>query len=272
MKRVAIYGKGGIGKSTVAANVSCALADMGLRVLLVGCDPKADSTRTVCGRKIKTILNSILTEPNVKAEDLLVQGYRGVMCAETGGPKPGDGCAGRGVVTALRALRDQEVFSGEKYDIAIFDVLGDVVCGGFSLPLKEGFTDRAYIVTTCDFMAMYAANNICQCIEKYASRGGPTLGGIVYNERSVVNDPHIPAFFSEKLGTRVVGTVPADPNIMRAELSAKTIIEAQPESRTAGSIRALARYLLEQDSGDIPTPMESDELDAFFMTMQTYYQ
>ena len=272
MKRIAIYGKGGIGKSTVAASVSCALADMGHRVLLVGCDPKADSTRTVCGRKIKTILSAILTEPNINAGDLLVSGYRGVMCAETGGPKPGDGCAGRGVVTALRVLRDQGVLSEENYDIAIFDVLGDVVCGGFSLPLKEGFTDRAYIVTTCDFMAMYAANNICQCIEKYASRGGPGLGGIVYNERSVVNDSNIPAFFSEKLGTTVVGTIPADPNIMRAELSAMTVIESAPDSQTAGNIRALARVFLEQKNSDIPTPMDSDELDAFFMTMQPYYK
>lgn len=272
MLKIAIYGKGGIGKSTVSANIACAMAEMGLRVMLVGCDPKADSARTVCGRKIKTLLDGILNDQNAEIESLLVQGYQGVICAETGGPKPGDGCAGRGVVTALRILKDHHILSAERFDVVIFDVLGDVVCGGFSLPLKEGFADRAYIVTTCDSMALYAANNICHCIRKFAAHGGPDLGGIVYNERSVVRDVSIPRQFCGILGTEIVGNVPADPLIMAAEISAKTIIEAEPESETASCFRALARQILQQKKGTIPKPMGNDELDAFLLTLQKYYK
>jgi nitrogenase iron protein NifH len=263
MVRIAIYGKGGIGKSTVSANVACALAALGHRVLLVGCDPKADSTRTVCGKRIGTILNLILSHPDALIRNLLVRGYRGVDCIETGGPAPGDGCAGRGVASALRALREQGLLTGENYDVVIYDVLGDVVCGGFSLPLKEGFADRIYIVTACDFMALYAANNICHSIAKYSVRSGSVFGGIIYNERGVVNDSAIVRAFAERLSTRVVGSIPSSTEIIRAELTAKTIMEYAPNSETAKCFEKLARHLLREVAVGLPTPMSEEQLDAF---------
>ena len=268
MKSICIYGKGGIGKSTVSANVACALASMGRRVLLVGCDPKADSTRTVCGHKIPTVLDVVLNNPRAKIENYIVRGFQGVDCVETGGPKPGDGCAGRGVVTALRALREQEVLSPSRYDVVIFDILGDVVCGGFSLPLKDGFADTVLIVTTCDFMAMYAANNICVCIEKFATRNNVKLGGFIYNERSVVQNSTIPRAFAEKLNSEIIGTIPANSLIMEAEMNAMTVLQYAPESLPSKCFHEMASHIDKGYVGSVPAPMDEDALESFFASFR----
>jgi nitrogenase iron protein NifH len=217
------------------------------------------------------VLDVVLADSRARIDDIIVPGYMGVSCVETGGPKPGDGCAGRGVVTALRALRDQGIMSPERYDMVIFDILGDVVCGGFSLPLKEGFADMVYIVTTCDFMAMYAANNICTCVEKFAQRNAVKLGGIIYNERSVVHNVAIPNMFAERLGSKVIGTVPQEPLIMRAELSCMTLMQYAPECEAARCFYEMAEYIRDESTGTVPRPMTADELDDFFASMKDYY-
>lgn len=271
MKSICIYGKGGIGKSTTSANIACALAGMGMRVLLVGCDPKSDSTRTVCGHKIPTVLDLVLKDAHAHIDNHIIKGYLGVDCVETGGPKPGDGCAGRGVVTALRTLREQGVLSPERYDIIIFDILGDVVCGGFSLPLKEGFADIVYIVTTCDFMSMYAANNICVCVEKFAERNKVKLGGFIYNERSVVHNINIPYAFAEKLNSRVIGTIPAEPLILKAEMEAMTVSQYAPDSKATACFNNMALFISRENGGSIPSPMSESELEHFFKSVKEYY-
>jgi nitrogenase iron protein NifH len=270
MVRIAIYGKGGIGKSTISANVACALAKSGYRVLLVGCDPKADSTRTVCGGKINTVLNLILSYPDARIRDILVSGYLGVDCVETGGPAPGDGCAGRGVTSALRALREQGLLAKDNYDVILYDVLGDVVCGGFSLPLKEGFADKIYIVTSCDFMSLYAANNICHSIAKYSARNGTLFGGIIHNERGAINHQTIVQTFAEELSTRVVGIIPSSTEISRAELATKTIMEYAPKSEVAKRFEELTQHLLKETTVGLPTPMSEERLDAFLLRYSDY--
>ena len=180
MRKICIYGKGGIGKSTTAANVAAAMAESGLKTAVVGCDPKADTTRCLVGRRIPTVLQQLgsSTENN----EIAVTGYRGILCIESGGPEPGTGCAGRGIASALREIKERDLLADR--DVVLYDVLGDVVCGGFSMPLREGVADDVYLVTTSDFMAIYAANNICRGIAKYAQENEVRLAGIIYNEEA----------------------------------------------------------------------------------------
>ena len=168
MKKICIYGKGGIGKSTTVANVAAAMAEKGLKVAVVGCDPKADSTRCLMGRKIPSVLEALRDE---NGENVVYYGYKDILCVESGGPEPGTGCAGRGIAAALREIQSRNLL--EDRDVVLYDVLGDVVCGGFSMPLREDIADDVYLVTTADFMALYAANNICRGIKKYAEMKHP---------------------------------------------------------------------------------------------------
>ena len=256
MKKICIYGKGGIGKSTAAANVSAAMADMGLRVALVGCDPKADSTRCIAGRRIPTVLDRL----RGAAAEPPVIGYGNILCIESGGPEPGTGCAGRGIAGALREIRERKLL--EDRDAVLFDVLGDVVCGGFSMPLREGIAEDVYLVTTADFMSIYAANNICRGIARYAREGVVRLSGVIYNGRSGRDDPAPAARFAEAVGTELTGIIPMSGEISRAELARKTVVEAFPESEAAACFRALADKLLTGGRRCIPAPLEEDELEA----------
>lgn len=268
MKSICIYGKGGIGKSTAASNIACALAQAGRRVLLVGCDPKADTTRCVCGRKIPTVLRTIFSGAETTAAQLVYPGFCGVDCVEAGGPSPGDGCAGRGIVAAIEKLRRLDVLTPERYDMVIYDVLGDVVCGGFSMPIKDGIAQQIYIVTTCDYMAMYAANNICTCVAKYGARGRAKLGGLIYNGRSAIDSRGMVGDFAQKLGTRVVGGMEMDACIAEAELAGKTVLEYAPDSPAAARFRALASAVWDNAESAIPTPMDEDALDAFLHALR----
>lgn len=197
MRKICIYGKGGIGKSTTAANVAAAMAESGLKTAVVGCDPKADTTRCLVGRRIPTVLQQLgsSTENN----EIAVTGYQGILCIESGGPEPGTGCAGRGIASALREIKERDLLADR--DVVLYDVLGDVVCGGFSMPLREGVADDVYLVTTSDFMAIYAANNICRGIAKYAQENEVRLAGIIYNGRSGCSDPKRVERFAEAIGT-----------------------------------------------------------------------
>ena len=264
MRKFCIYGKGGIGKSTVVSNIAAALAEDNNRtVMVMGCDPKSDSTRNLAGRRIPTVLDIFRAKgpDKMKLEEIVFEGFNGVYCVESGGPEPGVGCAGRGVITAADMLVRLGAFNDLKPDVVIYDVLGDVVCGGFAMPLRKGLADDVYIVTTCDPMAIYAANNICKGIKRFADRGEVFLGGIIYNGRSVVDEPTIIEGFAARLGAKVMGKIPMSKLIPRAEIRHKTVLEYAPDSEIADIFRDLALALYEAEDRIIPKPLSDVELD-----------
>lgn len=247
MIRLAIYGKGGIGKSTTAAALSCAFADKGLKVLQVGCDPKADSTLYLHGgERIPTILETLRKKKDLaELEDLVFDGYKGIVCAESGGPVPGLGCAGRGIAAAFDALEERDAFEVIKPDVVIYDVLGDVVCGGFALPIREGYADQVYIVTSGENMAIYAAANIATAVENFRERGYATLGGLILNRRNVPDERAKVETLAGDINTSIVADLPRDNAIADAEIAGRPVMEAAPESEYAKGIRQLADYILE---------------------------
>ncbi len=263
MRKFCVYGKGGIGKSTVVSNIAAALAEDDKTVLMMGCDPKSDMTRNLIGKRIPTVLDVIRAKgpDEMKLEDVVFDGFNGVYCVEAGGPEPGVGCAGRGVVTAADMLDRLGAFNNLEPDVVIYDVLGDVVCGGFAMPLRQGLADDVYIVTTCDPMAIYAANNISKGIKRFADRGEVFLGGMIYNGRSVVDEPSIIDGFAARLGTKVMGKIPMSKLIPRAEIRHKTVLEYAPDSEIADMFRDLAFAICENEDSIIPEPLLDDELD-----------
>ena len=264
MRKFCVYGKGGIGKSTVVSNIAAALAENGDTIMVMGCDPKSDMTRNLIGKRIPTVLDLFRSKgpDKMEADDVVFTGFNGVYCIEAGGPEPGVGCAGRGVITAVDMLDRLGVFNDLNPDTVIYDVLGDVVCGGFAMPLRKGLADDVYIVTTCDPMAIYAANNICKGIKRFANRGTVSLGGIIYNGRSVVVEPSIVDGLAERLGTKVMGRVPMSLLVPRAELRRKTVIEYAPDSEIADTFRDLATTICENEDRVMPDPLSDDELDG----------
>lgn len=263
MKKICIYGKGGIGKSTVVANVAAAAARQGKRVMVVGCDPKADTTRVLMHGSIETILDvhARMGGVGLTMADVAHEGAYGVLCMESGGPRAGEGCAGKGIALALQDIETLNIVENFEPDMILYDVLGDVVCGGFSTPLRAKVADTAYIVTTSDYMSIYAANNISICIQKYAARGGCRLGGLIFNARSAMGDSAPVEDFARQLGTRIVGRIPQDSAISRAELMRMTAIERFPESRAAQAFADLAYWMLENETAVMPTPVERDVLE-----------
>lgn len=256
MKKLCVYGKGGIGKSTTVANTAAAMAELGLKVAVVGCDPKADSTRCLMGRRIPTVLDQLRRGPSAETA---FYGYRDILCVESGGPEPGTGCAGRGIVAALREIQERALLADR--DVVLYDVLGDVVCGGFSMPLREEIADDVYLVTTADFMSVYAANNICRGVEKYARTGGIRLSGVIYNGRSSWDEPETARCFARQVGTELTGLIPGSSLIGEAELLRKTVIEAFPDSEVSGCFRAIARQLLRGGLRCIPAPLSDEEVE-----------
>jgi nitrogenase iron protein NifH len=268
MRKIAIYGKGGIGKSTTTQNTVAGLAEMGRRVMVVGCDPKADSTRLLLGGLSQnTVLDTLRAEgEDVELEDIRKAGFKGVICVESGGPEPGVGCAGRGIITSINLLEQLGAYAGsEKLDYAFYDVLGDVVCGGFAMPIREGKAKEIYIVVSGEMMAMYAANNICKGIVKFAEAGGVRLGGIICNSRKVDNEEGMIIAFAEKLGTQMIHFVPRDNMVQRAEINRKTVIEFDPAHSQADEYRTLARKIEENEMHVVPKPMHTDELEKLLI-------
>ncbi|MGB9979535.1 Ni-sirohydrochlorin a,c-diamide reductive cyclase ATP-dependent reductase subunit [Methanobacterium sp.] len=261
-KRIAIYGKGGIGKSTIVSNIAAAYSE-NYNVLVIGCDPKADTTRTLVGRRIPTILDIVKEKKNTSIEEILFEGYGNVKCVESGGPEPGVGCAGRGVIVAMGLLDKLGTFSDD-IDIIIYDVLGDVVCGGFAVPLREDFADEVYIVTSGEYMALYAANNICRGIKKLKSN----LGGIICNCRGIENEVQIVSEFARKVGSKVISVIPRSEMVQKSEIDAKTVIEKFGESEQAELYRKLAESIYSNEDFVIPDPMGIDEFDEFFRGFQ----
>ena len=268
MRKVAIYGKGGIGKSTTTQNTVAALAEMGKKVMVVGCDPKADSTRLLMGGLAqKTVLDTLREEgEDVELEDIRAGGYGSTLCVESGGPEPGVGCAGRGIITSINLLEQLGAYhESEQLDYAFYDVLGDVVCGGFAMPIREGKAQEIYIVCSGEMMAMYAANNICKGIMKFAEAGGVRLGGLICNSRNTDNEREMIEQFAKKLGTQMIHFVPRDNDVQRAELVRKTVIDWNPECPQADEYRTLASNIDKNEMFVIPTPLDIEELEALLV-------
>jgi len=268
MRKVAIYGKGGIGKSTTTQNTVAGLAEAGKKVMVVGCDPKADSTRLLLGGlQQKTVLDTLREEgEEVELEDIIKEGYKGSRCTESGGPEPGVGCAGRGIITSVNLLEQLGAYDDEwELDYVFYDVLGDVVCGGFAMPIRDGKAEEIYIVCSGEMMAMYAANNICKGILKYADAGGVRLGGLICNSRKVDNEREMIEELARKLGTQMIHFVPRDNMVQRAEINRKTVIDYDPTHPQADEYRALARKIDENEMFVIPNPLSIDELEQLLI-------
>lgn len=268
MRKIAIYGKGGIGKSTTTQNTVAGLVEAGKNVKVVGCDPKADSTRLLLGGLAqKTVLDTLREEgEDVELEDIVKVGYGGVRCVESGGPEPGVGCAGRGIITSINLLEQLGAWDDKyKIDYTFYDVLGDVVCGGFAMPIREGKAQEIYIVVSGEMMAMYAANNICKGVKKYAQAGGVRLGGLICNSRNVDFEKEMIEQLAAKLGTKMIHFVPRDNVVQRAEINRKTVIEYESEHQQADEYRALAKAIDENDMFVIPEPLEIEELEKLLI-------
>jgi nitrogenase iron protein NifH len=268
MRKVAIYGKGGIGKSTTTQNTVAALVEMGKKVMVVGCDPKADSTRLLLGGLAQqTVLDTLREEgEDVDLDDIRRVGYSGTLCVESGGPEPGVGCAGRGIITSINLLEQLGAYAeSQGLDYAFYDVLGDVVCGGFAMPIREGKAEEIYIVCSGEMMAMYAANNICKGIMKFAEAGGVRLGGLICNSRKVDNEREMIDEFAHRLGTQMIHFLPRDNDVQRAEINRKTVIEWNPTVPQADEYRTLARNIDGNDMFVIPKPLAIPELESLLL-------
>lgn len=266
MRQVAIYGKGGIGKSTTTQNTTAALAEMGRKIMIVGCDPKADSTRLLLGGMNQTTVLDTLREEgdDIDLKEILKEGYGGIKCVESGGPEPGVGCAGRGIITSISMLERLGAYTDD-LDYVFYDVLGDVVCGGFAMPIREGKAQEIYIVASGELMALYAANNICKGIKKYATTGGSRLGGIICNSRKVENELELLEEFASELGSQLIHFVPRDNIVQTAEINKKTVIAYNPEEKQADEYRSLAKSIDENEMHVIPKPMSQDRLEELMM-------
>ncbi len=268
LRQIAFYGKGGIGKSTTSQNTLAALAELGQKILIVGCDPKADSTRLILHAKAQDTILSLAAEAG-SVEDLEIEmvmktGFKNIRCVESGGPEPGVGCAGRGVITSINFLEENGAYEG--IDYVSYDVLGDVVCGGFAMPIRENKAQEIYIVMSGEMMAMYAANNIAKGILKYANSGGVRLGGLVCNERQTDKELELAESLAKKLNTTLIHFVPRDNVVQHAELRRMTVLEFAPESKQAEEYRQLATKIhANAGKGTIPTPITMDELEELLM-------
>lgn len=270
LRQIAFYGKGGIGKSTTSQNTLAALVDLGQKVLIVGCDPKADSTRLILHAKAQDTVLSLAAAAgsveDLEIEDVMKVGYKDIRCVESGGPEPGVGCAGRGVITSINFLEENGAYDGVDY--VSYDVLGDVVCGGFAMPIRENKAQEIYIVMSGEMMALYAANNISKGILKYAHSGGVRLGGLVCNERQTDRELDLAEAMAKKLGTTLIHFVPRDNIVQHAELRRMTVIEYAPESKQAGEYRSLASKIhANGGKGTIPTPISMEELEGMLLEM-----
>lgn len=273
MRKIAVYGKGGIGKSTTTQNTVAGLVELGRKVMIVGCDPKADSTRLLLGGlHQKSVLDTLREEgEEIDLEDIRKEGYGKTLCVESGGPEPGVGCAGRGIITSITMLEQLGAYDeSEHLDYAFYDVLGDVVCGGFAMPIREGKAQEIYIVTSGEMMAMYAANNICRGIKKYADSGGVRLGGLICNSRQVDREAALIEALAESLGTYMIYFIPRDNMVQRAELNRKTVIEYDSECEQAQHYRNLAKTIDENTRHVIPNPMTNDELEKLLVKFGLY--
>ena len=247
MRRIAVYGKGGIGKSTICSNLAACLAADGHRVMQIGCDPKADSTMLLRrGSKLPTVLDTMRSKGDgFELEDVVYESESGVICIEAGGPVPGLGCAGRGIITAIEKLEQKGLYDRYRPDVILYDVLGDVVCGGFSMPMRGGYADTVYIVTSGENMSIYAAANIAMAISNFKGRGYASLGGIILNRRDVRNEYDKVSELAAELETEIIADIPRSPLVQDAEEKCDTLIRFLPESEITEAFRGLSRRIIQ---------------------------
>ncbi|WP_042198924.1 nitrogenase iron protein [Paenibacillus camerounensis] len=264
-RKIAIYGKGGIGKSTTQQNTAAAMAYYHKqKVFIHGCDPKADSTRMILGGMNQKTLMDMLRDDgaeNITTEKVVKSGYLNIQCVESGGPEPGVGCAGRGVITAIDLMESNGAYTDD-LDFVFFDVLGDVVCGGFAMPIRDGKAQEVYIVASGEMMAIYAANNICKGLVKYAKQSGVRLGGIICNSRNVDKEREFLEEFTASIGTQMIHFMPRDNIVQKAEFNKKTVVEFDPNCNQAGEYGELGRKIIENQNFVIPKPLSMDELES----------
>lgn len=262
MKKIAFYGKGGIGKSTTASNVSAALSLLGKKVCQIGCDPKNDSTRLLLGHICKeTVLDKVRTKEidEIEVGDVVHQGFNGTICVEAGGPEPGVGCAGRGIIVALQLL--DRLHAVTDVDLTLYDVLGDVVCGGFAMPIREGYATDIYVVSSGELMSLYAANNIAKGIRRFAVRGNVRLAGIIGNSRNTPGEKELLLKFASKLNTHLIAFVPRNKIVNIAENQKQTVLQYAPDSDQAKVYFKLAEDIWNNENLTVPTPIAFEELE-----------
>ena len=266
LRQIAIYGKGGIGKSTTTQNLTAGLVEHGKKVMVVGCDPKADSTRLLLGGLAqKTVLDTLRDEgQDVELGSIMKIGYGGTRCVESGGPEPGVGCAGRGIITSINMLENLGAYTDD-LDFVFYDVLGDVVCGGFAMPIREGKAKEIYIVASGEMMALYAANNIAKGIQRYARSGGVRIGGIICNSRNVDRELDLLRAFSRAINTKLLYFIPRDNVVQHAEIHRKTVIEYKPNCSQAQEYRNLAEAVINNTDFTIPTPITAEQLEGILL-------
>jgi nitrogenase iron protein len=256
MKQIAIYGKGGIGKSSTASNVAAACADEGYNVTIIGCDPKSDSSITLLrGQRIPTVMELMQQGVDISERNVVFEGYKGIKCVEVGGPEPGIGCAGRGIIVAIKMLQKTSSVMGNS-DLIIYDVPGDIVCGGFAAPIRKGLVNDTYVLTSGEYMPLYAANNIC----KGFARLGTHLNGVICNSRDAENEEAIVSAFARELGSELIAFIPKDQLVQTCERAGYSVIEKEPDSEIAQVYRKLARSIMERDTTCDPTPLTDKRL------------
>jgi nitrogenase iron protein NifH len=264
LKRIAFYGKGGIGKSTIAANVSAALSKAGKKVLHIGCDPKSDSTRILMKRRIPTVLKTLKEKGDqLNKADILYKGVYGVTCVEAGGPEPGVGCAGMGISAVIETLEKLEVFAMD-WDLIVYDVLGDVVCGGFSIPMRKQCVDAVYIVTSSEFMSLYAANNILKGIAHYETPKKKLFGGFIHNRYSSQTDKDVVDHFIKMTESRLIASIEQNQAIKLAEYQRNTMIEADPQAPLSQVIKTLGKDLFCEVPASDSRSLDDDAMEALF--------
>lgn len=278
MRQLAVYGKGGIGKSMVSSHISFGLADRGLKVMHVGCDPKHDSTRLLLrGKMPKTVLDTLrrknfevksLNREEIVFDSPLNSECKGkIYCAESGGPDPGLGCGGKGVIEAIEALQQLNVYKELALDVVLYDVLGDVVCGGFSMPIRQGYAEEIYIVSSGEIEVLFAASNICKAVSKFTGRSGARLGGIIGNLRELKNEEEILSKFAEMMGTQIVGFIPYSERIKECSGKGVTLYQLYPESKECDAFRTLTKNIWDNKRFSIPNSINFEDLYKWWRTI-----